>query len=213
VKLPVGVLASGRGTNFAALVEAAQGRDFPAAVVALASNRPAAPVLKMARAQGVPTAVFPIRAYGARAPRDAAMAGFLRARGVRLVVLAGYDQVLSTAFLDAFPGAVINVHPSLLPAFGGTMDAPARALAHGVQVTGCTVHLVEGEVDQGPILLQAPVAVRPDDTPASLHARIQHEEHRLLPEAVRLVAEDRWRRDGRRMRLMAAKSTTGAARS
>jgi phosphoribosylglycinamide formyltransferase-1 len=204
VKLPVGVLASGRGTNFAALVAAAQGRDFPAAVVVLASNRPSAPVLEVARTQGVATAVFPLKPYGARAARDLAMAGFLRAHGVRLVVLAGYDQVLSAPFLNAFPGAVINVHPSLLPAFGGTMDAPARALAHGVQVTGCTVHLVEGAVDQGPILLQAAVAVRPHDTPESLHARIQHEEHRLLPEAVRLFAEDRWRRDGRRMRQSAA---------
>lgn len=212
MKLPVGVLASGRGSNFAALMEAAQGRDFPAAVVALASNRPSAPVLELARAQGVATSVFPLKAHGGRATRDAAMAGFLRARGVHLVVLAGYDQVLSLAFLDAFPGGVINVHPSLLPAFGGTMDAPARALAHGVQVTGCTVHLVDGEVDQGPILLQAAVAVRPDDTPASLHARIQREEHRLLPEAVRLFAEDRWRREGRRMRLVPAESAAGAAR-
>jgi phosphoribosylglycinamide formyltransferase-1 len=212
VKLRVGVLASGRGTNFAALVAAAQGRDFPAAVVALAGNRPAAPVLEFARAQGVATAVFPLKAYGARVARDLAMAGFLRARGVRLVVLAGYDQVLSAAFLNIFLGAVINVHPSLLPAFGGTMDAPARALAHGVQITGCTVHLVEGTVDQGPILLQAAVAVRPDDTPESLHARIQNEEHRLLPETVRLFAEDRWRREGRRMRLVPAESAAAARR-
>ncbi len=204
--LKVGVLASGRGSNFQALVKAAAEPGFPARVGALACNRPEAPVLALALAQAIPTGIFPRSHFVSREARDAAMRDFLQAHAVKLVVNAGYDQILSDAFVEAFPEAILNVHPSLLPAFAGCMDAPARALAHGVRISGCTVHLLEGEVDQGPILLQAAVAVHPDDTPESLHARIKREEHRLLPEAVRLFAEGRIRREGRRLHLMPARA-------
>ncbi len=205
MKLRVGVLASGQGSNFAALLRAAAADGYPAAVVALASNRPAAPVLKLGEAAGISTGVFPGPNFVTRQARDEAMGAFLRAHAVRLVVCAGYDQILSDAFVHAFPQAVLNVHPALLPAFGGGMDAPRRALEHGVRISGCTVHLIEGSVDQGPIVLQVAVDVHDDDTPASLHARIQREEHRLLPEAVRLFAEDRLQRDGRRIRILPAR--------
>ena len=115
------------------------------------------------------------------------MAGWLGEHGVELVVNAGYDRILSRAFTAGFQGRMLNIHPSLLPAFGGGMDAVEQALAHGVKLTGCTVHEVTDEVDAGPILLQAAVPVLEDDTPESLHARIQVQEHRLLPEAIRLM--------------------------
>jgi phosphoribosylglycinamide formyltransferase-1 len=117
------------------------------------------------------------------------MLAWLRSEGVELVVNAGYDRILSPAFVAAFAGRMLNVHPSLLPAFGGGMDAVERALAHGVKITGCTVHAVTDEVDAGPILLQAAVPVLPDDTVERLHARIQAEEHRILPEAIELIAQ------------------------
>lgn len=202
MKLRVGVLASGRGSNLESLLRAASAADFPAQVVALASNRPQAPVLKIARTAGISAGCFRSGDFSDREARDAAMRDFFRDHAVQLVVNAGYDRILSPVFVNAFAGAILNVHPSLLPAFGGCMDAPARALAHGVRITGCTVHLVEGEVDQGPILLQAAVPVLDGDSPESLHARIKQEEHRLLPEAVLLFAEGRIRRAGRRLRVV-----------
>jgi phosphoribosylglycinamide formyltransferase-1 len=202
VKLRVGVLASGRGSNLESLLRAASAADFPAQVVALASNRPQAPVLGIARTAGISAGCFRSGDFSDREARDAAMRDFFWDHAVQLVVNAGYDRILSPVFVNAFAGAILNVHPSLLPAFGGCMDAPARALAHGVRITGCTVHLVEGEVDQGPILLQAAVPVLDGDSPESLHARIKQEEHRLLPEAVRLFAEGRIRRAGRRLRVV-----------
>jgi phosphoribosylglycinamide formyltransferase-1 len=177
----IGVLVSGRGTNLQALLDA----ELP--VAAVASSRADAPAL--ARARSVPTAVFD---DSDRAARDEAMAAWLAERGVELVVLAGYMRVLTPAFLDRFPGAILNVHPSLLPAFPGAR-AVEDALAYGVRWTGVTVHLVDEGVDTGPIVLQEPVAVRDDDTPETLHARLQEVEHRLLPEAVRLFLAGRLR--------------------
>jgi phosphoribosylglycinamide formyltransferase 1 len=118
------------------------------------------------------------------------MRDWLRERGVELVVNAGYDRILSPDFVAAFAGRMINVHPSLLPAFAGGMDAVGQALEHGVKVTGCTVHLVTDDVDAGPILVQAAVPVEPDDTPQTLHARIQIQEHRILPEAIQILARE-----------------------
>ena len=179
----LGVLASGRGTNLRNLVD----RGYR--VVAAATNRPSCGAAAIARARGVPLGEFSQRGHPSSEARDAAMRDWLLALGVGVVVNAGYDRILSSDFLAAFPGRVINVHPSLLPAFGGGMDAVARALARGVKITGCTVHVVTDEVDAGPILLQAAVPVRPDDTVETLHARIQAEEHRILPEAIELIAE------------------------
>jgi phosphoribosylglycinamide formyltransferase-1 len=181
--LRLGVLASGRGSNLRNLVE----RGYR--VVAVATNRPSSGAAELARERGLRLGEFPQRGYPSGQARDAAMRDWLLESGVELVVNAGYDRILSPDFVAAFRGRIINVHPSLLPAFGGGMDAVQRALAHGVKITGCTVHVVTDEVDAGPILLQAAVPVRPGDTVETLHARIQAEEHRILPEAVELIAE------------------------
>ncbi len=180
--LALGVLASGRGTNLDNLLR----RGYR--VVAVATNRPSCGAAAIARERGIPLGEFSQRNYGSREERDAAMLDWLRARGVELVVNAGWDRILSPAFVAAYRGHILNVHPSLLPAFAGGMDAVERALAHGVKITGCTVHLVTEEVDQGPILLQAAVPVLEGDTVESLHQRIQVEEWRILPEAIELIA-------------------------
>ena len=179
----LGVLVSGRGSNLRNLVE----RGFE--VVAVATNRPSCGAATFARERSLPLGGFSQKAYASSEERDEAMLGWLRQRRVELVVNAGYDRILSRAFIAAFEGRIVNVHPSLLPAFGGGMDAVAQALAQGVKITGCTVHLVVEEVDAGPILLQAAVPVLPGDDVESLHARIQVEEHRLLPEGIRLIEE------------------------
>jgi phosphoribosylglycinamide formyltransferase 1 len=181
--VPLGVLASGRGSNLRNLVQ----RGYR--VVGVATNRPSCGAADIARRLRIPLGEFSQRGFASREERDAAMRDWLIAQGVELVVNAGYDRILSPAFVASFPGRMLNVHPSLLPAFGGGMDAVEQALAHGVKITGCTVHLVTDEVDAGPILLQAAVAVEPDDTPETLHARIQLQEHRILPEAIEIVAE------------------------
>jgi phosphoribosylglycinamide formyltransferase-1 len=179
----LGVLASGRGSNLRNLVQ----RGYR--VVAVATNRPGCGAAELARERGLPLGEFPQRRYPSRDARDEAMREWLLERGVELVVNAGYDRILSPAFVAALAGRIINIHPSLLPAFAGSMDAVEQALAHGVKITGCTVHVVTNDVDAGPILLQAPVPVHPGDTVESLHARIQIEEHRILPEAIELIAE------------------------
>ena len=172
----IGVLVSGNGTNLQALLDA----GLP--VVAVASNRADAPAL--ARAGAIPTAAFELRSHPDRAARDAAMADWLQERGVRLVVLAGYMHILTPAFLERFPDAVVNVHPSLLPQFPGAHAVEAQ-LAAGIAESGATVHLVDEGVDSGPVLAQERVPVLPEDTPDTLHERIRAVEHRLLPEVVR----------------------------
>jgi phosphoribosylglycinamide formyltransferase-1 len=174
----IGVLVSGRGTNLQALLDA----GLP--VIAVASNRSAAPALARAAARSIPTASFELRDHPDREARDAAMADWLEGRGVRLVVLAGYMHLLTPGFLDRFPDAVVNVHPSLLPAFPGA-HAVEEQLAAGVAESGATVHLVDEGVDSGPVLAQERVPVLAGDTPETLHERIQSVEHRLLPEVVR----------------------------
>jgi phosphoribosylglycinamide formyltransferase-1 len=172
----IGVLVSGTGTNLQALLDA----GLP--VVAIAANRSTAPALE--RAGAIPAAAFELGDYEDRAARDAAMADWLEARGVKLVVLAGYMHLLTPAFLDRFPDAVVNVHPSLLPGFPGGHPVEDQ-LAAGVTESGATVHLVDEGVDSGSILAQERVPVLPGDTPESLHERIKTVEHRLLPEVVR----------------------------
>jgi phosphoribosylglycinamide formyltransferase-1 len=171
----IGVLVSGTGTNLQALL------DGGLPVVAIASNRREAPAL--ARAPHLATAVFDVADYADRSARDTAMAQWLHGHGVELVVLAGYMHVLTPAFLERFPDAVVNVHPSLLPDFPGA-HAVEEQLRAGVVESGATVHLVDEGVDTGQILAQERVAVRPDDTPDSLHERIKELEHRLLPRVV-----------------------------
>jgi len=185
----VAVLASGAGTNLQALIDHAHGRDG-VELVAVASDKPGARALERARTAGVATATFPAADYADRDQRDGAIAAWLQQRGVELVVLAGYMQLLSEAFLAAFPDAVINVHPSLLPAFPG-LGAVQQALDYGVQVFGVTVFFVDGGVDTGPILLQRAIELPGAETADDVLAQLHTVEHALLPKAVRLLAAGR----------------------
>ena len=177
----LGVLVSGKGSNLRNLVE----RGFE--VVAVATNKPSCGGAAFARERGIPLGEFSQKAFASLEERDVAMRDWLLERAVDLVVNAGYDRILTSGFIGAFENRMINIHPSLLPAFAGGMDSVAQALARGVKLTGCTVHLVTEEVDAGPILLQAAVPVLPGDTVETLHARIQVEEHRILPEAIEML--------------------------
>jgi phosphoribosylglycinamide formyltransferase-1 len=184
--LPIAVLVSGSGTNLQALLDTVHGHE--AQIVAVASGTPGAPALKRASARGVPSAVFKRVDYVNREPRDLAMADWLQESGVRLVVLAGYMELLSPAFLGRFPGAVINVHPSLLPAFPG-LHAIEQALAYGVKVFGVTVHYVDAGMDSGAVILQRSLELPGARDPDEVRRALRPIEHALLPEAVRLFAQ------------------------
>ncbi len=198
MSLRVGVLASGRGSNLQAILDAAARPDYPARVAVVISDRERAAALERATAAGVPAVFLNPKDYADRDAYDAALAHTLRAHEVGLVCLAGFMRLLSPAFVRAFAGRMLNVHPSLLPAFPG-LAAQRQALDHGVKVAGATVHFVDDGLDSGPIVLQASVPVRDGDTEASLSARILVEEHRLLPHAVRLFAQGRLRVVGRQV--------------
>jgi len=196
--LPIlGVLISGRGSNLQALIEAINGAQLSARIGVVISNKPGAAGLERAREAGLETLVVNHRDFSDRNAFDLAVAGELKRRGVGLVCLAGFMRLIGPQLLEAFPNAILNIHPSLLPSFPG-VDAQAQAIAHGVKVSGVTVHMVTGELDGGPIIVQATVPVLDDDTPASLSARILVQEHRVYPEAVRLVLAGGWRVEGRR---------------
>jgi phosphoribosylglycinamide formyltransferase-1 len=184
-RLPIAVLVSGAGTNLQALLATVHGRE--AEVVAVASSVAGAPALERARSAAVTTGVFARGEHPSRVARDEAMAAWLHERGARLVVLAGYMELLGEEFLASFPGAVINVHPSLLPAFPG-MAAIEQALAYGVKVFGVTVHFVDAGVDSGPVILQGAVELPDASEPGQVLAALRPLEHALLPEAVRLIA-------------------------
>ena len=186
-RLRVGVLVSGRGSNLQALIEAAKDPMYPARVVMVCANRDCA-ALELAKKAGISREVFRLANFPDRKARDLAMGKTLRMHDVELVVCAGYDAILERVFTRQFEGRIVNIHPSLLPDFAGTMDAVAMALQAGVKETGCTVHLVTDDVDQGPILAQRRVEVLPDDTVESLRERIQAEEHLLLPVVVKRLA-------------------------
>lgn len=185
-RLLIGVLASGAGTNLQALIDRFHAGD-DVDVAAVASNEGAAPALDRARTAGIDAEVFELGAHPDRTARDLAMAQWLQARGVGLVVLAGYMQLLSAEFLARFPAAVINVHPALLPAFRG-LRAIEQALAHGVKVFGVTVHFVDEGVDSGPIILQRAIELPDVHDAAVVHDRLRPLEHELLPQAIRLFA-------------------------
>jgi len=186
-RLRVGVLVSGRGSNLQALIEAGKDPLYPARVVMVCANRDCA-ALELAKKASISREVFRLANFPDRKARDLAMGKTLRMHDVELVVCAGYDAILERVFTRQFEGRILNIHPSLLPDFAGTMDAVAMALQAGVKETGCTVHLVTDDVDQGPILAQRRVEVRPDDTVESLRERIQAEEHTLLPAVVKRLA-------------------------
>ena len=196
----IGVLISGRGSNLQALIDGVADGSLDAHIAVVISNKANAGGLDRARAAGIETLILDHRSYPSRGEYDAEIARELKARGVLLVCLAGFMRLIGTPLLEAFPNAILNVHPSLLPAFPG-VDAQRQALEHGVKVSGATVHLVTGELDGGPIVLQSAVPVRDDDTVDLLSARILIEEHRIYPEAVRTVFGRRWRVEGRRFRL------------
>jgi phosphoribosylglycinamide formyltransferase 1 len=191
-RLPIAVLVSGAGTNLQALLDTVHGRE--AEVVAVASSVAGAPALERAAARGVPTAVFARGDYPERFARDGALADWLQERGARLVVLAGYMELLGEPFLARFPGAVINVHPSLLPAFPG-LGAIEQALAYGVKVFGVTVHFVDAGVDTGPVILQRAVELPAARGPADVLSALRPLEHELLPRAVSLIAQGALRLD------------------
>jgi phosphoribosylglycinamide formyltransferase-1 len=186
-RLRVGVLVSGRGSNLQVLIEAAKDPLYPARVVMVCANRDCS-ALEIAKKASISREVFRLAKFPDREARDREMARTLKQHGVELIVCAGYDAILERPFTREFAGRIINLHPSLLPDFAGTMDAVTMALEAGVAETGCTIHLVTKDVDQGPILAQRRVEVRPDDTVESLRERIQAEEHSLLPEVVRRLA-------------------------
>ena len=193
----LGVLVSGRGSNLQALIDAIQRGDLDARIAVVISNREDAAGLERARRAGIEAICVSHRGWASRDEFDRALARELKARDVGLVCLAGFMRLVGQPLLDAFPNALVNIHPSLLPAFPG-VDAQRQALAHGAKVSGVTVHLVTSELDNGPIVLQRTVPVLDDDTAESLAARILVEEHRAYPEAVKLLLDGGWRVDGRR---------------
>jgi phosphoribosylglycinamide formyltransferase-1 len=198
----VAVLASGSGTNLQSLIDRAAKNELgPAKLRAVGVNVPDCAALARARAAGLPTFVVDHRDYKTRVDFDRALLSALRMHQIDLVVLAGFMRLLGDELLAAFPQRVVNIHPSLLPAFPG-VDAQKQAFDYGVRVTGCTVHFVDGGVDTGPVIAQAAVAVLDDDDEATLRARILAEEHRLLPAVVRAVAERRVVVEGRRVRVL-----------
>lgn len=195
--MKVGVLVSGSGTNLQALLDAeARGALAPATIAVVVSNRPEVGALARAKNANKPALVVDHKAFADRTAFETKLLEVLDSHGVEIVVLAGFMRVLTAHFLDRYPLRVVNTHPSLLPAFPG-IDAPAQAIAHGVKVSGATIHFVDASLDGGPIIAQAPVAVLPDDDAASLHARIQREEHRVLPEVVRRLAAGLYSCQGR----------------
>jgi phosphoribosylglycinamide formyltransferase-1 len=195
----VGVLISGRGSNLQALIDAQRAGTLGGAIAVVLSNVEGVPGLDRARAAGIPALCCP-RAGRTREEHDGALVALLREHGVDLVCLAGYMRLLSPVFLAAYSGRILNVHPSLLPAFPGP-DAQRQAWEYGVKVSGATVHLVEAALDSGPILLQEAVPVGENDTVERLSARILEAEHRIYPRAVRLVLEGRYVLEGRRVRV------------
>jgi phosphoribosylglycinamide formyltransferase-1 len=200
----IGVLLSGRGSNFEALADAVSGGLIPDARIAVVvSNREDAPGIQKARAHSISAVALPSKGLQ-REEFDRQVVAVLREHHVDLVCLAGYMRLLSRYFVESFPGRILNIHPSLLPAFPG-LEAQRQALEHGVKFAGCTVHFVDENLDAGPIILQAVVPVHDSDTPETLAARILAEEHRIYPQAVRLVLEGRCRIEGRRV-LQAEKS-------
>ncbi len=202
--VPIGVLASGRGSNVEAVLDAVDNRYLTKCQVKIViSNRPNAPALDVAKKHHVETITLDDKGVPKKNwDYDQKTIAALKSHGVDpktgLIVLAGYLRILSEEFVDLYPRRIINVHPALLPSFPG-LEAQKQALDHGVKVTGCTVHFVDREVDHGPIILQTPVAIRDDDSVETLSGRILREEHRILPEAIRLLTEDQLELEGRRV--------------
>jgi phosphoribosylglycinamide formyltransferase-1 len=200
-RVKVGALISGRGSNLQALIDAAQAPDYPAEIACVISNRPDAAGLDRAEAAGIPAEVVDHTLFPTRAGFEGALSDSLVAAGCELVCLAGFMRVLTTHFVDLWRDRLINIHPSLLPAFPG-LDTHSAALAAGVKIAGCTVHFVREAVDAGPIIGQAAVPVLPGDDADSLAARVLGAEHRLYPHCLALVAGGRTRVVGQRVEII-----------
>ena len=199
-KKRIGVLLSGRGSNFEALADSVAAGRIPNAEIAIViSNRENAPGIEKAQAREIPAQVIPSRGLE-REAYDKLVIAALEEKKVDLVCLAGYMRLLSPAFVAAYRGRILNIHPSLLPAFPG-LESQRQAIEHGAKFSGCTVHFVDENLDAGPIILQAAVPIRDDDTPETLSERVLKEEHRIYTEAVRIVLEGRYRMEGRRVLL------------
>ncbi len=194
----IGVLISGRGSNLQSIIDAIACGRLAATIAVVVSSRADAAGLQRARDAGIEALCLSPRDYPDREAYDRAIAEALQTRRVSLVCLAGFMRLVGPPLLEAFPHRILNIHPSLLPAFPG-LEAQRQALDYGVQVTGATVHLVTAQLDGGPIVLQAAVPVRPRDTVETLSARVLVEEHRLYPEAIRIVLEGLWSIEGRRL--------------
>lgn len=208
-RLRTAILISGRGSNMRSLIESCRDPAAPAEIALVLSNNAAAAGLAFAAAEKIPTAVVDHRSYAERAAFDAEIDRRLQAAGIGLVCLAGFMRLLTKDFVERWRDRMINIHPSLLPAFPG-LDTHARALAAGVRFHGCTVHFVRHETDTGPIIIQAALPVRPDDTPGSLAARVLEQEHRIYPQALRWVAERRVRVEGECAIVAGATTPEGA---
>jgi phosphoribosylglycinamide formyltransferase-1 len=193
----LGVLVSGRGSNLQALIDAIGAGRLEATIAVVISNVAGAGALDRARLAGIETAVIDHRGWSSRDDYDRALVEELRGRGVEVVCLAGFMRRIGAPVIEAFPNAIVNIHPSLLPSFPG-LHAQAHALAHGAKVSGVTVHLVTAELDAGPIIVQRAVPVLESDTEETLAARILVEEHRAFPEAVQRVLDGNWTVQGRR---------------
>lgn len=202
----VGVLVSGRGSNLRALIDAAKDPAYPAEIVLVISNVPGAQALERAAAAGVATRTIDHRGFGSREAFEAEVTRALERAGVELVCLAGFMRIVAAGFIARWPDRLINIHPSLLPAFPG-LDTHARALEAGVKLAGCTVHFVREAVDHGPIIGQAAVPVLTGDTTEDLAARVLEAEHRLYPHCLGLVAEDRARVTGETVQILAAEAS------
>ena len=202
----LGVLLSGRGSNLQAIIDAIAERRLDATIAVVISNQKNAGGLERARRVGIETVTLSHRGWSSRDDYDRALVSELRSRNVGLVCLAGFMRKVGAPLIDAFPNAVLNIHPSLLPSFPG-LHAQQQALDYGVKTSGVTVHFVTADLDAGPIIVQRTVPVRDDDTEETLAARILIEEHHAYPEAIALVLDGGWRIDGRRV----VRSTTAAA--
>lgn len=208
VKRAVAVLISGRGSNLRALIEAAQAWDYPARIALVVSNRADAEGLGLAREHGIETAVIPSRGKE-RAAFDAEIDVLLRSKGIELVCLAGFMRILTPEFVAGWTGRMINIHPSLLPAFKG-VNVHEQAIEAGVRISGCTVHFVIPELDDGPIISQAAVPVPPGATAEQLSALVLEQEHAIYPQALRWLAEGRLQIEGRVVRVKDVTAATGA---
>ena len=197
--LKLGILVSGRGTNLQAIIDAIHKGELDAQVKLVVCNHAGVQAVDRATAAGIPVEVHELKDYASRVAKQRAIADRLEAADVDLVVCAGWDRVLKPEFVSRFAGRVMNVHPSLLPAFGGGLHAIEEAWRYGVKVTGCTVHFVTEEVDSGPVISQAAVDVEQNDTIETLAEKIHTQEHRLLVEAIRLYSEDKIRINGRKV--------------